>query len=243
MKYQGNKNRIVKDILPIILSYRTPGQTYVEPFCGSCSVLQNVSGARIASDKNKYLIAMWKSLVGGKKMPLRIEKDFYSDVRDCFNGKNDKYTDDIIGWVGYMGSFNGRFFDGGYSGHNVVGSNGKARDYITENINNTTKQIPFLQDVEWQSGEYYNIDIPQNSLIYCDPPYKGTKEYQFSRGFDYDKFYDWCRDMSNSGHTVIISEYNMPEDFKCIWCKELTNAMNPTITKKAVEKLFKLNID
>jgi DNA adenine methylase len=186
---------------------------------------------------------MWKSLVGGKKMPLRIEKDFYSDVRDCFNGKNDKYTDDIIGWVGYMGSFNGRFFDGGYSGHNVVGSNGKARDYITENINNTTKQIPFLQDVEWQSGEYYNIDIPQNSLIYCDPPYKGTKEYQFSRGFDYDKFYDWCREMSNIGHTVIISEYNMPEDFKCIWCKELTNAMNPTITKKAVEKLFKLNID
>lgn len=46
MKYQGNKNRIVKDILPIIMSYRKPGQWYVEPFCGSCSVLQHVPEPR-----------------------------------------------------------------------------------------------------------------------------------------------------------------------------------------------------
>ena len=240
MKYQGNKNRIVKDILPIILGYRLPGQWYVEPFCGSCSVLQNVPEPRIASDKNKYLIAMWKSLTEGKEMPRRIERNFYSDVRDCFNGKNDRYEDDIIGWVGYMGSFNGRFFDGGYSGHNVMGSNGKERDYIGENIANTLKQPPLLKDVVWQSGDYYDIDIPPQSLIYCDPPYRNTKEYQFSRGFDYERFYQWCIDMAKAGHTVIISEYEMPEDrFECIWSKEITNAMNPTITKKAVEKLFK----
>lgn len=255
MKYQGNKNRIVKDILPIIMSYRKPGQWYVEPFCGSCSVLQHVSESRIASDKNKYLIAMWKSLTAGKRMPTEIVKDFYSDVRNCFNGKTDlkfldmsknfvedgKYSDDLIGWVGYMASFNGRFFDGGYSGHKVMGSNGKERDYIRENIANTMKQVPYLQDVQWQSGDYYNIEIPPNSLIYCDPPYRNTKEYQFSRGFDYDRFYDWCVDMTRKGHTVLVSEYEMPEDrFECIWSKEVTNAMNPTNTKKAVEKLFKV---
>lgn len=239
MKYQGNKNRIVKDILPIILGYRKPGQWYVEPFCGSCSVLQNVPELRIASDKNKYLIAMWKSLVEGKEMPKTIEKPYYADVRDCFNGKNDKYEDDIIGWVGYMGSFNGRFFDGGYSGHHVKGSNGKERDYIKENIANTLKQVPYLQNVQWQSGNYFDIEIPPQSLIYCDPPYRNTKEYQFSRGFDYEHFYQWCIDMEKLGHTVIISEYEMPSDkFECIWSKEVTNAMNPTITKKAVEKLF-----
>ena len=41
------------------------------------------------------------------------------------------------------------------------------------------------------------------------------------------------------GHTILISEYEMPEsDFECIWSKKLTNAMNPTITKNTIEKLF-----
>lgn len=238
MKYQGNKNRIVKDILPIILGYRKPEQPYVEPFCGSCSVLQNVTGKRIASDKNKYLIAMWKSLIGGKELPTRIEKPYYDDVRNCFNGKNDRYTDDIIGWVGYMASFNGRFFDGGYSGHNVVIKDGKTRDYIAENIKNTVSQVEFLKDVQWQTGNYFDIEIPDNSLIYCDPPYRDTKQYQFSRDFDFERFYSWCIDMQKRGHTVIISEYWMPDDFECIWSKELKTTINPTITKTPTEKLF-----
>lgn len=238
MKYQGNKNRIVGDILPIILQNRKEGQWYVEPFCGSCSVIQRVKGNRIASDKNKYLIAMWKSLTEGKQMPMEISKEFYCDVRDCFHGKNNKYTDDIIGWVGYMGSFNGRFFDGGYSGHSVIGKNGKARNYIAENIANTMKQVEDLKGVVWQSGDYFSINIPDNSVIYCDPPYRNTKEYQFSRGFDFESFYSWCQEMADKGHTILISEYDMPDSFECIWSKKLTNAMNPTITKNAVEKLF-----
>lgn len=238
MKYQGNKNRIVNDILPIILKMRKFDQWYVEPFCGSCSAIQRVGGKRMASDKNKYLIAMWKSLTEGKEMPQYITKDFYDDVRDCFHGKNDRYTDDIIGWVGYMGSFNGRFFDGGYSGHNVVGKNGKTRDYIAENIANTMKQVDQLKGVVWQSGDYSSIQIPDCSIIYCDPPYRNTKEYQFSRGFDFDAFYSWCNAMVEEGHFVIVSEYAMPDNFECVWSKQVTNAMNPTITKNAVEKLF-----
>ena len=44
--------------------------------------------------------------------------------------------------------------------------------------------------------------------------------------------------MADKGHTILISEYDMPDSFECIWSKKLTNAMNPTITKNAVEKLF-----
>lgn len=40
------------------------------------------------------------------------------------------------------------------------------------------------------------------------------------------------------GHTVFISEYDMPQDFKCVWSKQITNAMHQTNTKKPVEKLF-----
>ena len=244
MKYQGNKTKIVREILPIMLK-EYDGWCFVDAFCGSCSIIQDVPPCyiRIANDKNKYLIAMWRSLTIGKCVfPTTINKDFYDKVRDCFHGKNSDYEDDLVGWVGYMASFNGRFFSGGYSGHNVLGKTGKTRDYIKENINNITKQIEEhdFENICWFNEDYYNIPLLEHSLIYCDIPYKDTKQYEFSKDFDYERFYDWCREMKEKGHTVFVSEYQMPEDFKCVWQKEVTNAMNPTITKKPIEKLWKL---
>ena len=82
----GNKQRIVKDILPLMLKEMDDKSAFVDAFCGSCSVIENVPSEyhRIANDKNKYLIAMWKSLTNEKcqKPPMRIERDFYRDVRD-----------------------------------------------------------------------------------------------------------------------------------------------------------------
>ena len=146
MKYQGNKTRIVGDILPIMLS-RYDGSCFVDAFCGSCSVIQDVPSdyRRIANDKNRYLVAMWKSLVGGKTFTERIEKPFYDKVRDCFNG---------------------RFFSGGYSGHSVATKTGKPRDYITENIGNIRSQLSShdMTGIEWYSTDYYNIPLPDKSL-------------------------------------------------------------------------------
>lgn len=106
----GNKQRIVNDILPLMLDDKYT--TFVDLFCGSCSVIQKVplTYHRIANDKNKYLIEMWKSIVEDKEFPLEIPKDLYSDVRDCWHGRNNRYEDDYIGWIGFMASFNGRFF-------------------------------------------------------------------------------------------------------------------------------------
>lgn len=103
-----------------------------------------------------------------------------------------------------MASYNGRFFDGGYSGHNVkIKNNGKTRDYISENINNTLEQVPLLKNIEWHYGDYSELNIPEHSLIYCDIPYKDTKQYSTSKNFDYNRFYDWCRLMSRKGHRVL----------------------------------------
>ena len=139
-----------------------------------------------------------------------------------------------------MASFNGRFFDGGYSGHCVKSSNGKIRDYIAENIKNTMAQIDELKNVVFQSRDYTEVVIPSKSLIYCDPPYKDTKQYYISKDFDYERFYNWCREKKNEGHKIFVSEYNMPPDFKCIWEKDVKVAQNPTKTLNATEKLFTL---
>lgn len=215
-----------------------PGMAFVDGFCGSCSVIQNVPSdyKRIANDNNRYLIAMWKKFTTTNwQPPTTITKAFYDKVRDSWHKNDERYEDALIGWVGFMASRNGKFFDGGYSGHNA-----KGRDYISENIRNTNKQLPFLMGIEWQSVSYECISMPKTSLVYYDPPYKGTCGYSTSKSFDHDRFYDWARQMKHDGHTVYISEYDMPGDFSCVWQKQITNSVNLTKTYKPIERLWTL---
>jgi len=86
-------------------------------------------------------------------------------------------------------------------------------------------------------SEYYTVDIPSNSLIYCDPPYNNTTKYINS--FNHKDFWKWCRIMAKNGHTVFVSEYNAPNDFECVWQKEIVSSLTKnTGSKKAVERLF-----
>ena len=59
MKYLGGKSKIVDNILPIMLN-NYDGDTFVDVFCGGCSVIENVPNTyrRIENDKQKYLVAM-----------------------------------------------------------------------------------------------------------------------------------------------------------------------------------------
>ena len=233
MKYMGSKNRIANEILPIILKDRKENQYYIEPFCGGLGTFDKVTGNRIGNDKNKYLIAMWKGLQENREKPMEISKELYSKARTEYNnGTNNEFDDFLIGWIGWMGSFNGRFFDGGYSGKTAT------RDYVDEQIRNTLKQVELLKGAIFVSGDYSDLEIFENSIIYCDIPYKNTKQYSTSKNFDYNKFWQWCRNMTLQGHQVFISEYQAPDDFICVWSKEVTNSMNTTLTYKPVERLF-----
>lgn len=207
--------------------------------CGGCNMMDKVNHPkRLSSDSNNYLIAMWKLLLGGYEFPQEISKQVYDFWRNKFNkrgfnGLGDTLEEAMIGWVGFMGSFNGRFFDGGYSGHDV-----KGRDYIGEQMRNTMSQIDTLKGVVFMCGSYDTLEIPKNSVIYCDIPYKNTKQYSTSKGFDHDAFWEWCRNKTKEGNDVLISEYQAPDDFVCVWQKQVTNAMNTKNTYKPTEKLF-----
>ena len=235
MKYMGSKNRIAKHILPIILKDKKENQYYVEPFVGGANIIDKVDGLRIGNDANKYLIAMWKGLQENLERPYFIDKDLYSLARTAFNNQdNTKINELLNAWIGWMGSYNGRFFDGGYSGH-LVGK----RDYITEQIRNTEAQISKIKEVNFIYSSYDKLEIPDNSIIYCDIPYKDTKQYSSSKNFNYDNFWSWVRKKSQEGHQVFVSEYIAPVDFECIWEMKVTNSMNTTKTYKPIEKLFK----
>ena len=245
MKYMGSKARFSKEILPIILKDRTADQWYVEPFAGGMNAICEVDGNRLANDKNLHLIAMWIGLLENRERPNDIPKDLYDRARmEYNNGTNIEFDDFIIGWIGWMGSANGRFFDGGYSGKSNT-KIGTVRDYIKEAINNIEKQIPKMGGVVFRNDDFLELDIPPKSIVYCDIPYFGTKQYATSKGFDYEDFWTWARSIGKQGHTVFVSEYNAPTDFECVWQKEAKSSLsaNGVIggNKVSVEKLFKFS--
>lgn len=64
--------------------------------------------------------------------------------------------------------------------------------------------------------DYESVEIPEDSVIYCDIPYEGTDGYieKDKGGFDYERFYKWCERQTQP---VFISSYQMPADrFDCI---------------------------
>lgn len=70
-------------------------------------------------------------------------------------------------------------------------------------------------NLTWSATDYQDVQIPENSVIYCDIPYKGTSRYAGKgRDFDHDRFYEWAL---RQKQPIFISSYDMPkEDFKVI---------------------------
>jgi len=235
MKYMGSKNRIAKEILPIILKDRKEGQFYIEPFVGGGNIIDKVDNPRIGLDINKYLIALLNALATGWHPPKVITEELYKKVK---NNQNE-FPDYLVGFIGICCSFGAKWF-GGYARGNKT--NGEPRNYALEQYNNVLKQSVNIKDVVFRNIDYSEFEYPDNSLIYCDPPYESTTKYKDN--FNYNKFWQWCRDMKKKGHTLFVSEYNAPNDFECIWEKEVSCSIDSKAKqgeyKKSVEKLFKL---
>ena len=142
------------------------------------------------------------------------------------------------GYVGIALSYCGKWF-GGYAGLCDTKSMGLV-DYQAQAYRNLERQIPNIKGVEFVNSSYQDLEIPPNSLIYCDPPYEGTTAYKDA--FDHKAFWQWCRDKANEGHIVFVSEYNAPEDFECIWEMEIGSSLsangNVGGRKQSVERLF-----
>ena len=230
MKYMGSKRRIANEILPIILKDRKPEQWYVEPFVGGANIIDKVDGKRIANDYNEYIAEMWNALVSKNwQPPVSISELEYNDIKN----NKDKYHKELVGFTGIAVTFGSKWF--GTYARNKRGTN-----YAIEGRNNLLKQVKKLQGVIFKSSSYDEIDIPNNSIIYCDPPYQGVAGYKDR--FKHSDFWQWCREMTIKGHSVFISEYNAPDDFECVWQSELKTNMDASFMKIAVEKLFKYSL-
>ena len=231
MKYMGSKARIAKHILPIMLKDREhDNQYFVEPFVGGANIIEHVTGKRIGADTNRYLVAMLKAASLGWLPPKNFTEDQYKELRL----NKEKFPEELVGYVGFALSYGGKFF-GGWC-RDSAGN----RNYVDEAYRNAVKQFPKLEGVEFVNCQYHELEIPTNSIVYCDPPYKNTTSYS-SDIFDYNHFYNYCRGLKILGHSVYVSEYDMPDDFTIVWEKEISSSLTAdTGSKKATEKLFTL---
>ena len=227
MKYMGSKNRIAKELLPLILRKRKENQWYVEPFVGGANMIDKVTGNRIGSDVNEYLIALYKALQNGWVPPETITEEDYKLIKDY----KEMYDPALVAFVGFACSYSAKWF-GGYCRNKA-----KDRDYVKEAYRNVLNQSPNLVGIRFHNGLYSDLAIPENSIIYCDPPYEGTTKYR--DGFNHGLFWQWCRDKIHQDHSLFVSEYNAPSDFICVWEKSINSSLTKnTGGKKGIEKLF-----
>jgi site-specific DNA-adenine methylase len=237
MKYVGSKNRLSKQIAPIIQSYITEDTTmYIEPFVGGANMIDKIkSPVKIGTDVHEKLIALLVYVQDEdniSNLPSTITEDEYINVRDNKNS----YPDWYVGLVGFCATFGAKYF-GGFARDRK----GK-RDMSSEGIRNIINQAPNLKGIKFGLGSYKDYDpkTVSGAVIYCDPPYKSTLGYRDT--FSHNEFYEWCVQMAEN-NTVLISEYDMPEDiFEEFWCKEVTIGVSSinNSNRGRTERLYKV---
>lgn len=241
MKYVGSKNKLAKYIIPILQKIIDDNKidTYYEPFAGGFNVIDKIKCKnRIGNDIDDLPINLIRASLNENLLNELLElpsKEHYYDVRD----NPEKYSKGYRSAILLFGSYNARVYGGCYGAYAKT-KDGNIRNYFQEAKRNFEKQLTELAFIKLSNKDYLDIDMTKakNILIYCDPPYSEGIGYKTK--FNSDEFWDWAREQSKN-NIVVISEYNAPDDFKCIWQKEVKSHMNNRNKLNMTEKLFTYN--
>ncbi len=236
MRYLGGKNRIGKEIAQVLQKIAPPDTVngYCEPFCGSLGVMVHMVPAgykkTLAYDKCKDIILLWKEI---KKGTFKIPRNVSERTWKRYKARREPSA--MRAFVGFGCSFGGKWFSG-YA--NLYDSSCQ----ISQTKRAIQKKVPMVCKINRIGYKDYRSIRLKGYLIYCDPPYQGTVRVGKLNSFDHVEFWNIMREWSKE-NIVIISEYNAPKDFKCIWKKKLFVQINKARheeqkKKKTEEKLF-----
>ena len=225
MQYLGGKSKIAKVLVPYLEKQRDKEQVFIEPFVGGANIVSKMGGVRYAYDFNEYLMEMYKGVQGGYELPTIITEEQYKYIKS--NKDEDKV---LTGFVGFGCSFAGKWF-GGYA------RNAQNKNYCLTSKNSLLKKMSTMNNFIFELKNYLDL-YPISALIYCDPPYKNTTQYNISKNFDYEKFWAKIREWSKD-NIVLVSELIAPDDFEVVWQQEVSRSLNASGKTKAIEKLFR----
>ena len=240
MVYMGSKNKISGSIVPIIQKAieDTGADTYIEPFVGGANIIDKINC------EHKYGYDNCDTLIALLDLASKdFSKVMKSGSRELWDKGKAYRKDGImpadmtlaeIGAMEFFASYSNGGFPRGYA------KNTDTRDYYNEAYHNLKKQAPNLKDIVFKCQNYWELEPVQGAVIYCDPPYQGTKQYGYANApkFDYERFWNWVREISKDNY-VLVSEQSAPDDFEIIWTKDVKRTTNKTNDFKATEHLYK----
>ena len=233
----GGKFRIRKPITKIINQCIdiTGANTYYEPFIGGLNITPLVQCENvIANDLDYEVIALYQAVQDGQELPEHISRDEYMKV------KRNRWIYPL--WYrGFVGSiaFGGNRW-AGYANNHSSRPNLDQTEMFRRLVKIAVTACNYTTN--FITGSYDVIQV-NNAVIYCDPPYKDTKQYKNVAPFNHDTFYAWCHEQVNEfNNTILLSEYNPPEGFKVVWSKEKSVGLTAGKHGKGIKKLETLSI-
>ena len=241
MVYMGSKAKYAKYIIPILQKCIDENNItlYIEPFVGGANIIDKIKCEnRYGYDRSDTLIALLQTAANNFDNVMKDGSRELWDKGKAYVKDGKKPEDMSLAEIGAM-EFFAIYCNGGFP--RGYAKNTSTRNYYSEAYRNMEKQAPNLKGINFLCQNYWDLSAEdtKGAVIYCDPPYQGTKFYGYANQpkMDYQHFWNWVRDMSKNNF-VFVSEQTAPEDFKAIWTQEVKRTTNKENNFKAVEHLF-----
>ena len=103
------------------------------------------------------------------------------------------------------------------------------------------ESLQSLERLRVTSLSYDEIDIPDDAVVYCDPPYHACRGHLYegtADAFDHCTFYDWCVRVSKT-NPIFISEYSIDDDrFEVVAEKQKMTRLASVKSFNVTERLY-----
>lgn len=225
INYSGGKYRLLKQIIPL---FPSKINTFVDLFCGACTVGINVDAERVLfNDYISYipeLFNLWKNkpledINAYIDMTIKTwrlsgdNKEGFLEFRKHYN--DTKNVEDLFILICYSFNYQMRF----NNSHNYNSSFGYNASTMNDNIrNNVNLFVNAIQckDTTFLSKDFREVgldNLDKNDFVYCDPPYliSGAVYQDGKRGFkgwspqDDIDLYNLLDDLNNQGVKFALS--------------------------------------
>ncbi len=181
MNYMGNKRRLLPQIIPL---FPANIKTFVDLFCGGCTVGLNVNAEKVIFNDNLvYIIDFYKALkkFSSEQIISHIEKRIaeyslspvnkngYIAMRKYYNENRNPL--DLFVLVSF--SFSNQIRFNNKHEFNQSPGLGCFNSHQKENLINFIKAIK-TKNVEFSSDTFDDFDLSllgSDDFVYCDPPY------------------------------------------------------------------------
>lgn len=113
-----------------------------------------------------------------------------------------------------------------------------ARLQQLERLNDSKKLKSQKSQIIFSKKSFEEVKIENDAIIYCDPPYQGTGEYDKNKNFNYENFLNWA---ANHKTPILISEYQISNSrFKLFAAKQKRSMLSSNKLNGALDKTEKL---